>query len=364
MRRAHRLIVPTALTISIISGTAAAAGAQTRPAPAFVPPPDGIEAIAVLLESASARDQAWGAWYAGRDQLTQFAPQLRQIAARHIFPVTGEQFAAADIALDALIQMHQRVPGSLLRDIHGRRPEQALILAGFNDNDQDPETDEYLLGVMSAPKPNRDQWYAAANLLLQRKTFGLARAVMSGLRLSVRVTIVDTDDQVGWVTSSGGGVGVGCGAPGRAEGLPPWAAYHLAAAAMPGAVVHSTGPVPMYYQRWLSRAGDGPMLSGVDPRDPSAYDRLLYLARLAAITEENLPVRAFEFKTVRWSDADHLQKSLEEIRADVLRRWGTLAELMVRNSALDAGAVATELPAVDLTLHDARKSRTAPLSKH
>ena len=55
--------------------TAPVALAQER-LPGPPPPQDPHAATAALLRSADAAEQAWGAWYAGRDQLRQFVPEL------------------------------------------------------------------------------------------------------------------------------------------------------------------------------------------------------------------------------------------------------------------------------------------------
>jgi hypothetical protein len=76
---------------------------QRQPGPP--PPQDPQAATAALLRSADATEQAWGAWYAGRDQLRQFVPELHPIVMSRLGDETLAGHAAVSIALDALIQL-------------------------------------------------------------------------------------------------------------------------------------------------------------------------------------------------------------------------------------------------------------------
>ena len=129
-----------------------------------------------LLQSTDPREQAWGAWYAGRDYLPQFTPLIQQLIAQHVSGASINEIAAVDVALDALIQMKQGLPSSTLASVSERRPEQALILAGFAARD-DREVDAFLFDMLRAN--DYCAWFAAANLLLERRTFGLASAIIS-----------------------------------------------------------------------------------------------------------------------------------------------------------------------------------------
>ena len=168
------------------------------------------------------------------------------------------EIAAVDVALDALIQMKQTLPSSALMSVSERRPEQALILASFASR-EDADVDEFLFDVLRANHYVR--WFAAANLLLQRRTPGLASSIISSLRLAVHVYITAGNNGSGGGSGSGMGFAVGCGAVGAAPGLPPWAHYRLVTAAHAGLVVLSPGPTTVYYQRILALAGSTPSAS-------------------------------------------------------------------------------------------------------
>jgi len=341
-------------------GIANATG-QTRNTPGFSRPVDPHAAIVMLLQSTDPREQAWGAWYAGRDYLPQFTPLVQQVIAQHVSGTSLNEIAAVDVALDALIQMKQGLASSALASVAERRPEQALILAGFAARD-DLEVDPFLFNVLRAN--DYDQWFATANLLLQRRTSGLASSIIGSLHLAVHVYVTSGDDSGTGRSGSAAGMSFGCGAPGTGPGLPlpPWAVYRLGTAAHLGVVVLSTGPRTVYYQRILAPAGSAPDRSSVHRPGPTADDRLQYLASLAGQVADSLPTHGTEFREIRLDAGAPLDRSLESVRTDILSRWSLIAQALVRAGALSQESAASELPTLDIVVHDSRQA-AAPLAK-
>ena len=342
----------------MLIGIAPAIG-QTREAPGFSLPANAHAAMIRLLQSTDPREQAWGAWYTGRDHLPQFTTLLQQVIAQHVLGASLNEIAAVDAALDALIQMKQGLPSSVLASVSERRPEQALILAGFAARD-DRDVDPFLFEMLRTNDYYR--WFAAANLLLERRTYGLANSIIGSLRLSVHVSVTSGDGSSGTGFGSAGGIGIGCGGGGAAPGLPPWADYRLGTAASPGLVVLSTGPTTVYYQRILAPAGSTPAQSSVQRAGPSADERLQYLASLAGQAPDSLPVRGTEFREVRLDAGAPLDRALESVRADILSHWSVLAQALVRAGALSQESAASDLPTLELTVYDSRRPVAPPMT--
>src|SRR5688572_31868399 len=84
--------------------------AQTARTPGQLPAPDRAADVRAMLRSNDAREQAWGAHYAGNERLALLAPELHQLVAARLSDTSQEANAAVTIALDALIQMKQ--PGA------------------------------------------------------------------------------------------------------------------------------------------------------------------------------------------------------------------------------------------------------------
>ncbi len=257
------------------------ASAQTTAVPGFTQPDDDETVVRKLLQSTDPRAQAWGAWYAGRDQMRQLAPLVHAVIAQHAFGTSLPESAAVEVSLDTLIQLKVPTPAPLLAAVYERRPAQSLILAAIADRD-DQEIEPFLLGVLARDK--YDEWFAAANTLLGRRASGLAVSIIRALRIPVHVYITRDGRTTGGGSGTGMGVGMGCGAIGAARGLPPWADYRLATSAHPGYVVLSTGPTTVYYQRIVTAAGSTPARSVVERDGPAADDRLRYLAALAGLS--------------------------------------------------------------------------------
>ena len=111
----------------------------------------------------------------------------------------------------------------------------------------------------------------------------------------------------------------------------------------------------------LAPAGQTPSRGSVERDGPSLRVRLEYLARLAQRAPGDLPEQANEAHQVRWTDGAQLNRAIARIKADVLRRWTSVAELLVQAGALERHEAATVLPAIDVALHDSRRDRVIPL---
>ena len=108
--------------VVLLGACAQAALAQDAAVPRYSP-----KQVPALLESGDPREQAWGAWLAGRFFLTDSVPLLERAVETRLNSSQGWD-AALDISLDALIQLNAQLPPALLERIHERKPEQALIL--------------------------------------------------------------------------------------------------------------------------------------------------------------------------------------------------------------------------------------------
>ena len=304
------------------------------------------QAIA-LLQSADARQQAWGAWLSARNVLPEMIPLLQQVVSTRITSMVMADAAAADQALDALIQLNAEVPPDLLLLVYERRPAQALVLLSKNRED----VEDALLTLMR--REGGLPWFAAANLALARKLPRSAFVLLEGMQITATL-VVSEDGNNGLGPGSGGG-SAGCGGIGRAEGLPPWPSFELTSFAASGVVVLAAGPTPIYYQRSVSRAGQTPAFRQVTMRGPSTADRLKYLAALAGFDASTLPLTGYESYPLAWQGPASVDAEVVRIREDVRRRYALLLKALMEARALaveDANAL-QPLP-VTVILHDGR----------
>jgi hypothetical protein len=348
------------IVILLVSSFAIAASwgsAQTVERPGFksAHQPSAVESVAALMQSTDPRDQAWGAWYAGREVMPQLVPLLERVAGEHVGGGSQAAEAALDAAVDALIQLRAKVPEQLIRAIHERREAAALVLASQNVGAVTP----FLLDVVTSG--SAEQWFAAANLLLPSRPQGFAALLARSLTVQVQITISE-DGNTGSGSGSAGGVAIGCGGSGLAPGLPPWAIYQLTGFAHPGVVVLATGPKPVYYRRSVSSAGSTPSASSSTEGGPSSELRLRYVAAVAGIDETQMPLQAVEWHSLRWQGIQHLDDAIGQIRGSIVQRHVQLLRLMVQRQVLLEDDIATlPAPAIEVVIHDARSNKSTPL---
>jgi hypothetical protein len=246
MSRLRRIGIAATLTLIVMTGTAVEhsrtagpvvveANSQIARTPGPVAQDSSVDVVS-LLKSGDARQQAWGAWYAGAGQLRHLSPLLLDVVQQRLSS-QWPAVVALDVALDALIQMRVPLPPGLLADVYAVRPAPALIAASFKTAD----SEDFLLNIVRLGRSL--DWFAAANLLTLERSRRLAPELLASMELRVRVFLVDQGHMMGG--GSGGGVGMGCGGVGLAPGMPPWPFYTLTPFAEAGVTVLAMGPRPV-----------------------------------------------------------------------------------------------------------------------
>jgi hypothetical protein len=316
------------------------------------------ESVVRLLQSKDAREQAWGAWYAGRDVMPQLIPLLQRVALQHANGLFVDSAAVTDAAIDSLIQLRAKVPEGLMRAIYGHRSAAALILASHDVEAATP----FLLDL--AATAEAEQWFAAANLLLRGNTKRFAPTLMNSLTVTAVITISD-DGKRASGSEGGSCFTISCdfGATG-VPGFPPWATYELTGLAFPGAVVLATGPKPMYYRRHVSPSGMPPSRGSSTGGGPSSEERFTYVSALLGIDSNQLPVQGVEVHSVAWRGMSRTDDAIEQIRANIVQRYAELVRLLVQRELLqDHEAAALRRPAIKIEIHDARSDQSTPFRR-
>jgi hypothetical protein len=324
-------------------------GAQQARTPGPTASQDPVAAVGAMMQSHDPRQQAWGAWYAGRDRIRELVPELRKVLAQRLYDHSTTGAAALDIALDGLIEMKQPPPAGMISMVFERRPVQALILASSADDD----IDGFLFHVLR--ETTHDSWFAAANLLLRRRAPGLASELLKGLRLDVKAVLVDRGHGFGGSRPAGGGAG--CGAGGRrSDGLPPWPTYDLTTHSNTGVSVLAMGPVPVFYRRIVATTGQTPAFCDGFTNGPAADHRIQYLGQLAGLDERALPLRGYEFHSIEAQDDATAEAGIRRVKSDVVRRYAQLMSLLVDANLLPS-EMAVRPPDINLEVLDHRTAR-------
>jgi hypothetical protein len=281
-----------------------------------------------LLESSDSKEQAWGAWLAGQSQYCEDTiPLLQQIIKKRL---TGTDWRtdgfSLDAALDALIQLdYAKIPTDLISLIYEKSPVQALVLISKLDRGGDA----FLLDLAANEKGNN--WFAAANMLLKRRTAGTASLLLNNLE--IEAVIVISEDGL---TSEGGinlAASTGDSLSGDARGYPPLAYYYLTNAAGSGNIVLAPGPKTIYYRRNMMRLGSSPAGPTHYMDGPLPADRLQYISSLLGNLQE-LPLRATEYRSHKWRGQSALDSEINDFKKDILRRYSELIQMLVSEKLL------------------------------
>ena len=314
------------------------AGSAQTPARDWLP--RGAE---TLLASSDPRDQAWGAWIARGLRHTDAAPLIEAVVKNAL---AGDRYPQGRlyVALDALIELDARPDPAVLLEVFKQRPVQALILLSrLGEAANAP-----LLEILS--RAHHDEWFAAANLLNQRKAPGFAALVLKEVNFVTRV-VVSTDGNSGMV-EGGIGVAVGDKAGGLAEGYPPIADYEFRSCNSPGLVLLAPGPVNVCYERYVSKAGLFPALSSHSRSEPTVDDRLDFFRRMAP----NVDLNSTESVSIAWKDDNATKEEMAQLVDRIRRRYRYLLDQLVRRQMLtDREAAALSNPVIREEIVDLRK---------
>jgi len=125
---------------------------------------------------------AWGAWLAKTDRQVSLIPQLVQkVSENQSLQEPGEDGAMLAI-LDALIELHARVPVAGAHRLYPRFAPQAIILlVGSGSSAQQP-----LLDIFDRTAVNAE-WLAAGNVLFRYRTAGFVSRLMDKFTQHVTV---------------------------------------------------------------------------------------------------------------------------------------------------------------------------------
>jgi hypothetical protein len=199
-----------------------------------------------LLASARPIDKAWGAYLAGRLNLTPLLPKLiTELDRLRPIPTAldRENWSLAHTLLDALIELKAPLSFEQLKPWLENYANEALILLVQNAEHNQPE----LLELRPSLK-RREHWLAVTNILVQQRGAGVVFALLSELKPESTLVAVDAQGY--------GGVGggsfcsfTGCGVTGFAKDFPPAARYQIVGSAEPGDMLLAPGPSNVFLRR-------------------------------------------------------------------------------------------------------------------
>lgn len=296
-----------------------------------------------LMESAKAKERAWGAYHAGEQRMRDAIPALRRLARE-------DPQAVRRRALDALIRLQAEVDLQELAPLGKRHPTEAFILLALHPK----RNADGLLRFVTADAPPLP-WLAACNLLATAKDPRLAGRLLENLRLKLHLTVVDGDELC--IGLGGGAGGRFCGRIRIPAGWPPLAVYALTERQSADSRPLAPGLFPVYYERKLivTTGGRGSSMSSFD-RDAR---RVAYLAQL--LDQPRLPIEPTRARTIRWQDGASFRREAGEIVRKCHADYREVLARLVAKKLLTEEARRALRPPIELLVADWRKDKSEPL---
>ena len=306
----------------------------------------------VLLESDAAKDQAWGVYYAGEFQLTEFTPLLVRLLGSK-----DDRMDAAllrQLLLDSLIRLDAHVPSETLAPLFERHSDEMIILCAKSPN----ETRPLLLSLLDKDLRGLD-WIAINNILTRIKAPEFARVLMDRLTINALINVKDSEE--GSFTGGAHTSGAGCGFPGLARGFPPIGSYRLREYSTHETVLFAPGKHPIYFERSVSPAGQTPASSTHYSDIDKDVFRLEYVADLLSVPEESLCLSAHPSLTVNWQGKTSFLRAVTQFRRRLESCYSGTVNQLVNSQLLTPNEASALKPKVKWTVSDIRRNKRVPL---
>jgi hypothetical protein len=309
------------------------------------------------LHSDSLREKAWGAHLAAACQMQELAGEIgAELERLHPDALAGstwnsEAFWVGHSMLDALIQLREPLPASVLASVAKGLPNERTILMLQNALEN-----RALLAEVRA-HPGGGEWVAASNALPRMRAPGFAAALLAEIHVTHGVWVSDR----GRLPGRGVAGSLASGAPTMPvpSGFPPIAVYRLTAQHAPGDELVSDGGTPIYSQRTIIEPGVERTLTWPPEGYCSQCLEIEYLAELAHLLKTEVD-RCIEPQTpVRWTNLLQLNAEIAQALANQHTALKQLAKLLISAGILDISELRLPLR-VEVRIEDQRRNRSVP----
>jgi hypothetical protein len=279
------------------------------------------EHIQHLLDSNSPNEQAWGAYWAAKYGMADFAPKLIRL----IDPPQSRnqtELLFRDLAMfDNLIKLNASVSSERLLPLYDRYPDQVLILLAKSPK----ENSEALLEI--ARKEYGGIYRATAcNLLEKAKAPGFAVYLLNRVFIHATILVVSKGAGAARIVDPvrSWGIGKHDNGPFVSLDLPPIDNYRLTQAANETSLIVAPGIIPIYYKKHVCHPGPRFPEIGINANDDadrqaslSPIDYLTDMTKAAASIR--MPDRTYYSRTIQWESdrqfSDELNSFCTELHA-------------------------------------------------
>ena len=238
---------PLLIAVLLATGIALRAQTPTGADLEHTRPAETDKLIREWLPNGSPVQQAWAAYWIGRDHWYEEIPKLLDLAsALQAHSGTGSSNGTDNdlllaAVLDALIQLHGDVPKANSEALYPEFPVQALVLLSRTSDD----ARDALSKIMdSATQPIT--WLAAADLLAADPPAGFTARLVKAITIHMTIELL-SPGQGGIGRGEGGSCGEGSNT--ARGGWPPAGLYYLSLHDSPTSALLADGENPVYVRR-------------------------------------------------------------------------------------------------------------------
>lgn len=312
---------------------------------------------ALLLQSPSNRERAWGAYLVGQHGLKEQTPALLEILADQSPGDSRGARIVRQAALDSLIRLEVKVPADALKTLPPDTTDEKIILMSRAPDESSAALLEMFDKGSDADRRADARWLAVGNLLAETKAQGFAALLLKWLKVEADITVLDRASDMGYGYGYGGGCGGGVDVV--TNDFPPVGFYELVADAPRGAVVVAPGKYPVSYLRTVRFYGGGCYhASAPYVRD---FYRVEYLAGLLDTTAGDLKLDARPSRTIVCKDARQCLGELTLARREIMESYDGTVTRLVEKNLIEGAQAAAMTPDVTFILYDKRQNKTFPL---
>lgn len=322
--------------------------------------PDGRECAraADRLRSQSFREKAWGAHLAAACQMPNLAgeigAELERLDPEAVAKSTwnSEPFWVAHSMLDALIQLRQPLPASVLALATKGFPTEGTILML-----QSAFENQALLAEVHA-RSGGAEWVAASNALAHMRAPGFAAKLLAEVRLTHWIVVSDDGRPPG--RGFAGSLASGSPTVRVPADFPPIAVYRLTAQRAPGDELVSDGTTPIYSTRITLEPGVERTLTWPPEGYCSQCLEIDYLAELAHLSKTDVEHCIEPWTPVRWTNPLRLNAEIVQALANQEAALKKLVTSLNSAAVLEISETGVRFQ-VEVRIEDRRSNRPVSL---
>jgi hypothetical protein len=346
---------PLLIAVLLATGIALRAQAPTDADLDHTRPAETDKLIQEWLPNGSPVQQAWAAYWIGRDHRYQEIPRpLDLVSTFQARSETGSSSGTDNdlllaAVLDALIQLHGDVPKANAEALYPKFPVQALVLLSRTSDD----ARDVVSKIMDSAT-QRITWLAAADLLAADPPAGFTARLLKGIAIRMTIQLLSAGQSgIGW--GEGGSCGEGSNS-GRG-GWPPAGLYYLSLHDSPTSALLADGENPVYVRR-VDPGQDAPGSCAEDMFLDIAGLRRDLVGQLLGLKKEQFALQLNPSLDVTWSTGQaYVDTADDSVRKPQDTLQQTVAALEAQGLLTEAEAESNR-PSLEVAVLDLRREKT------